>query len=169
MLYSPNGEPLNGGPLGRPTCAEALSRWFDRVDTNHDNKLSHEEFMTDAVVQFSRMDIDKNGYLVSEELERYRAPYRQDLTTTASASPASDADNQSHKGRHGKSGESHPETSQRDAADPVLSADTNNDFKVTPQEFMTQAEKIFTALDTEHEGFVTREEVMKTCEQNGKR
>ena len=56
MLYSPNGEPLNGGKLGRPTCQEAMSHWFDRVDTNHDGGINREEFMADAQTQFRRMD-----------------------------------------------------------------------------------------------------------------
>jgi hypothetical protein len=71
MRYSPIGEPLNGGPLGRPKCDIALAVWFARVDTDHNNVIDHDEYIADATAQFSRMDTDHNGYLLPEELERY--------------------------------------------------------------------------------------------------
>ncbi len=76
IIYSPTGDPLNGGPLGRPACPDALKKWFERADANHDGAVTLDEFLNDAKAQFQRMDIDKNGYLVSEELERFRIAYR---------------------------------------------------------------------------------------------
>lgn len=176
MIYSPNGEPLNGGPLGKPTCEEAQSHWFERVDTNHDGKISHDEFMADAAAQFLRMDIDKNGYLLSEELERYRLPYRQGtaLETQASSSGAENASGQEKPHRrspHGASGDKdshHEDSDEGSSPDPVMSAATGNGFKVTLQEFMVQAEKIFTELDANHDGYVNRDELLKTCAKKDK-
>src|SRR5690348_74980 len=44
-LYSPAGEPLNGGALGEPSCADALSAWFERVDSDHGGTIDRGEFL----------------------------------------------------------------------------------------------------------------------------
>jgi Ca2+-binding EF-hand superfamily protein len=176
MIYSPNGEPLNGGSLGRPTCQEALSRWFDGVDAKHDGAISRGEFLADAQTQFRRMDIDNNGYLVSEELKRFRLPYRQEATTqTASSAQNADSGQPGSQRRHGRgngTGDHSGSSAQSDQdnllPDPVMSADTNNDFKVTPGEFMTQAGNIFTTLDADHNGFLSRDEILKPCARPGR-
>ncbi len=169
MLFSPNGEPLNGGPLGRPTCEDAMTHWFDRVDTNHDGFISQDEFIADAQIQFQRMDIDKNGYLLAEELDRFRLPYQQESANSTSAKNADSNDEQKSDhsaGKHGgSSNSSHSsDTSSSDQLDPVMSADTKNEFKVTPDEFMTQAHNVFAGLDTEHNGLLSRKEVLTSCE-----
>ena len=171
MLFSPNGEPLNGGPLGRPTCKAALTRWFERVDGNHDGVLGHAEFMDDAAAQFARMDIDGNGYLVSEELDRYRLPYRQEGPVMRHVrDPAADGEEgevRHHRARpqgsDGAGGQGRGGGGSAEVADPVMSADLNNDFKVTPGEFTFQAERIYRTLDAAHDGRVTLEAVLKTC------
>src|ERR1700722_6318414 len=71
VLFSPNGEPLSGGPLGHPPCAEAIGRWFDRVDTNHDGAISLEEYLADACRQFAAMDLDHEGVVTPAELSQY--------------------------------------------------------------------------------------------------
>ena len=151
MIYSPNAEPLNGGPLGTPTCKEALSHWFDRLDTNHTNAVSREAFLADAQNQFRRMDLDNNGYLLSEELERFRLPYRQQAS--AESYSAERSDQHKHKS----------EMSRSDLPDPVMSADTNNDFRVTLDEFMGQASSKFSALDTDHNGAINHDEALQQC------
>ncbi len=175
MIYSPNGEPLNGGTLGRPTCKEAMSGWFDRVDTNHDGMLSHEEFMVDAQIQFNRMDIDHRGYLVPEELERFRLPYRQDETTLVYASnQSSDSGQSSGRHRHSRGGGdnsnsgSSGQSGSSGIPDPVMSADTNNDFRVTLDEFMAQAARAFSQHDTNRVGFIARDKIIKICSSRDK-
>lgn len=169
IIYSPNGEPLNGGPLGRPTCQEALHKWFSKVNTSHTGMLTHEEFVADATSQFNIMDLDKNGYLLPEELERYRLPFRQETAARSSLGNTSSSENsvpqEGH--RHGGSASRHSggkeQTADHDNGpepDPVMSADLNNDFRVTYQEFMTQAESIFKKIDVEHKGVATDEQVV---------
>lgn len=176
MLYSPNGEPLNGGALGKPTCEAALSRWFDRVDADHDGMIGRAEFSADASAQFAQMDIDHNGYLLSEELDRYRLPYRQGPVAGGYPPPAASANapdgETKHRRRHaassdGGTGARTGGHAPAELADPVMSADTNNDFKVTPQEFSVHAERAFIELDANHDGFVSREELLKTCARYG--
>jgi hypothetical protein len=165
LIYSPNGEPLNGGPLGRPTCEEAMGGWFDRLADAGGN-LPRAVFLADAAAQFQRMDIDHNGYLLSEELERYRQPYRQSLESEAA--PRRDEDEADTKVHHGKSAHAEDREENRPyaAPDPVLSADVNNAFRVTLAAFMTQAQKNFDALDAEHREALTRADVLKACNIN---
>lgn len=134
MLYSPNGEALTGGPLGQPKCQDAVAGWFARVDANHDGRVDRDEFLADARAQFAAMDIDRQGYLTAEELGRVRTPYR----------PANYAARASHQ-------------------DPVMSADANLDFKVTPEEFLQQAEATFRRLDADHDGAIEAGELAPLC------
>lgn len=76
-LYSPNGQPLNGGTLGQPSCERAINDWFDRADTGHDGRLDRGEFLANARAQFARMDLDHQGELTPETLSRYRTPFRE--------------------------------------------------------------------------------------------
>jgi hypothetical protein len=50
-----------------------------------------------------------------------------------------------------------------DTSDPVMSADTNLDNKVTLEEFMTYAQKKFLELDSNHDGVLSRDEVLARC------
>jgi Ca2+-binding EF-hand superfamily protein len=170
MLYSLNGEPLNGGPLGRPTCQQAFTDWVNRLSSGSAG-ITKTVFLSDARVQFTRMDIDHNGYIVSEELDRFREPYRQQQDSAKSHSEENAGSDANAHGKHshkGKSKESSGEnTSDRSLslADPVMSADTNLDFKVTLEEFLKQAEENFAKLDANHDGVIDKTEATISCEQ----
>jgi hypothetical protein len=164
-LYSPNGEPLNGGVLGLPSCEDALSHWFDRTDMNHDGMISREEFMADAQAQFHHMDIDGRGYLVSEALERFRRPYHQDDNVKETHDePRDDRKDTRHENRRLKP-QKEANGGFEDEGDPVMSADTNLDFQVTEDEFKIHAQKIFVELDHSHAGQLSRADVMLRCKK----
>lgn len=171
MLYSPNGEPLNGRPLGSPACKDAMSAWFTRVDLNHDGTISLAEFLADADQQFARMDIDHNGYLVSEELERFRKPYRQQDSELAAVDSGSNGgqaglpDSQQDKRKRKRGGDENAaaEVPPADTPDPVMSADLNTDFKVTPQEFQQHARDVFAEMNASHTGALTLDEAIARC------
>ena len=175
MIYSPNGEPLNGGPLGHPECKDTMAAWFTRVDTDHDGNVSRDEFMSNARVQFPRMDIDHNGYLLSEELERFRKPYRDYATETKGSQKDGggkmDSKENLHRRHREKSEDSDSSSSHSHdgssgiQADPVMSADTNNDFQVTPAEYTAQAQKIFNQADADHNGLLNQEKIEGFCKQ----
>ena len=166
LLYSPNGDPLNGGPLGKPTCQDAMARWFDRVDTNHDAAITEPEFLVDASAQFQRMDIDKKGYLVSEEVERFRMPYREiSVAAPAEETDSTPAPARGRGRRHNGENSGDKKTEMEGGLDFVMSADTNLDYKVTPDEFMAHARKKFTELDSDRNDSLNKMEVSATCEQ----
>lgn len=152
-LYSPNGEPLSGGPLDDPTCEQALGAWFARADTDHDGTLDEREFLADARRQFAAMDLDKSGVLTPAELAQYRAPYirpgrsRPDYATLAE--------------EHER--EAHGPPPEEDRTDPVMIADVNLENRVTRDEFMAYAGRNFAMLDRRHDGRLDRAEVLATC------
>ncbi len=174
IQFSPNGEPLSGGPLGRPKCEDALSAWFERIDTNHDGVVGRDEFLADAARQFDRMDRYHAGYVTSLDLSEFRAPY-EDSPASDAVPPASGARDEAADGRRpggatrgGERDEAARESQQRGPivdtrADPVMSADKTLSFKVTLEDFMAQANDVFNGLDRNHDGKVLREAVTARC------
>lgn len=115
LMFSPNGEPLNGGALGQPSCSLAMNYWFNRTDANRDGRLDREEFLADARAQFAKMDVNHQGTLTNDALSRYRQPFRQGTRST-------------------------------EVIDPVMTADKNLNFIVTPEEFEQHAAAVFTQM-----------------------
>ena len=128
-VISPNSEPLSGGILGRPDCDEALAKWFDRIDTNHDGVIDGAEFLADARAQFARMDLDHDGFITADELTTYRMPY----LGSGDAKPGAKRQRISQAAAEG-------------LEDPVMAADANLDFQVSLPEFLAQAETKFAKL-----------------------
>jgi hypothetical protein len=151
ILYSPNGEPLTGGPLGHPSCQDALAGWFSRVDANHDGAIDRDEFMNDARAQFDRMDLGHEGYITSAKLSEYRAPYQERPTDTGMGGQRDPRNGGPARVRQG------------DTADPVMSADRTLSFKVTWPDFQANAEEVFAQLDNKHRGKLSLEQIQATC------
>lgn len=157
MLYSPNGEPLTGGPLGAPTCQEAMTRWFGLVDGNRDGFIDRTEFTEDARIQFNRMDRDHDGAIYPSELLSYREPFEVGLGREGT--PVEDDQSSS----SGDSDKKKKQAAIPDVSDPVMSADANLDFKVTLDELTTQAQDLFKIIDRNHDGKLDKAEVLATC------
>jgi hypothetical protein len=154
-LYSPNGEPLSGGPLGRPSCKEAMSGWFDRVDADHDGSIDLGEYLADARRQFAAMDLDKDGFITPAELTAYRAPYA--VLPTAEE-----------RARFGETGRSRSDSGdpRDDRVDPVMIADVNLRNQVSLADFLTYANRRFAELNVKHDGLLRREEIFATCKSS---
>jgi EF hand len=159
-IYSPNGEPLSGGPLGHPACDAAMARWFDRVDANHDDTIDVAEFLADARRQFAAMDLAKDGVLVPAELAQYRAPYADARLLRQEEEPPEP------QARGRRTGPDRSSTSipiSLDRADPVMMADVTLHNRVTLAEFVTYSRRNFASLDANHDGRLSRDEVLATC------
>ncbi len=143
LVYSPNAEPLTGGPLGRASCTEAEGRWFDRLAGGPQGRLSRDRFLADARAQFARMDLNHDGMLTSAVLARYRAPYLPNGGV--------------------RDGGYRPGAAPADTADPVMSADSHLLFRVTLEDFLAQAEDVFERLDRHHDGSLTRADAEAFC------
>lgn len=153
-IYSPNGEVLNGGPLGRPTCENALTGWFNRIDSNHDGRISREEFLADGRQQFAIMDIDHDGLITPSELDRYRATYK----TTDDERSTGNTDRRRDPARNSITDSSQP--------DPVMASDIRLRNQVDLQEFLVHADKVFATMDRKRDGFITRDETLAICKTN---
>lgn len=162
-LYSPNGEPLSGGALGLPSCIEAISRWFDRIDANHDERVDLSEFLADARAQFTAMDLDKDGTITPAELAIYRAPYA--AAAASAQAPRPGARPHAARGQPAGAPQGRGDTggSLSDEADPVMVADTSLRNQVSLADFLSYADRRFAALDANHDGELTREEALSSC------
>jgi len=170
-LYSPNGEPLNGGPLGQPGCTDALSRWFDRVDANHDGSLDLNEYLADARRQFAAMDLNRDGMVDPAELTTYRAPYAPPPPPEGRAQREererpSLADRMQRSLGLGGRPKDAPEGGGGNAAeqpDPVMSADVTLRNRVSLDDFLAYERRVFGELDANHDGRLSKAEVLRLC------
>lgn len=162
-LYSPNGEPLNGGPLDDPSCADALSRWFDRLDARHQGTIDLETFLADARRQFTAMDLDKDGVITPSVLAKYRAPYA--LSRQAAARDKAESRNEEGRrgGRREGNGGLDVAGLSSDQPDPVMMADVGLHNRVTLAEFLDYARRNFASLDVHHDGRLTKAELLQPC------
>ncbi|MBI3651851.1 MAG: EF-hand domain-containing protein [Acidobacteria bacterium] len=115
--------------MQRPRLGEALAKF---LDTDHDAKISRAEFAQIKSL-FARLDKDKNGALVSEELNQFNQ---------AATEVANEVANQA--------------TGGVDVNQLFANLDKNKDGKITPDELTS--EKSFHALDLNKDGEITKEE-----------
>jgi len=159
-LFSPSGEPLNGGVLGLPSCEEAMSKWFDRIDAEHRGGIGEAAFLEDARRQFRVMDQNHDGVVTPAELASYRAPFaiprkRQqggaETTNMNLSMPAT----LSHR--------NDPEL-LADFSDPVMVADRHFRNVVSEADFLAYEHDNFVELNTARNGRLSRKEVLHGCE-----
>lgn len=179
VIFSPNGEPLSGGALGRPSCVEAIAGWFDRVDTNHDGVIDRNELLSDARIQFLRMDQDGDGAIYPSELLIFRQSFQTAARRTnnvGGGDPATESNAQTMdqlramgyaSGAVTMDDRYQKKADVADVSDPVMSADTNLDFKVSMEEFTAQAQDLFKSIDTDHDGKIERIEMLGACPNVG--
>jgi hypothetical protein len=157
LLFSPNGEPITGGPLGQRPCAEAMGDWFDRLDSQHRDAISREAFLADARAQFAKMDLDHDGWITPAELSIYREPY------TPPDEPVRRRQNGGGQERRDANAPPPQARSSIIQEDPVMSADVGLKFRVSLDDFLTQAEQVFDRLDRGHKGSLNRADAVASC------
>ena len=174
VLYSPNGEPLSGGPLGQPSCETALAGWFNRIDANHDGALDRQEYLADARAQFQKMDIGHDGYITASKLTVYRAPFEEGPPVAVEErdrplAPPPEAE-QGHRRGHGPAEAPPPQAARQPTPrtadgleDPVMSADRSLSFKVSLEDFLAHAEEVFAQMDAAHSDRLTLAAVQNRC------
>lgn len=142
-LYSPVGEYL---PVPRGTaCAEALERWFERVDTNRDGRFDAAERQAEAARLFAAFDGDRDGFVTPQEL----------LSARRATSPAEPPSDPAAARRRGRSIDTSP--------DPVMAADLNLDFRVSRAEFEAHVVRRLQAADTHRRGYLSKADLPPLC------
>lgn len=172
-IYSPNGEPLNGGPLGQPSCSDALSGWFDRADTDHDGSLDLGEFLADARRQFAAMDLNHDGLIDPAELTAYRAryvppPQAEERPQQREERPGLGERMQRSLGLGGRPKESaEGGGNAAEQPDPVMSADATLRNRVSLDDFLAYEQHQFGELDANRDGRLSKPEVLRLCGVGG--
>ncbi len=142
-------------------CDAALAQWFDGVDANRDGRLDPTEFAADGARWFGVMDANRDGTVTPDELTALRLRLMPPVARPARGSTddeASDRRRGSARGPFGRGGRRPYEE-----PDPVMEADLNLDNRVTLDEFRAQSTRNFTALDSNRDGRLSKDEVVASC------
>jgi Ca2+-binding EF-hand superfamily protein len=181
-FISPMGEPFRTKAGEKPP--EEV--WFDRADKNGDGRITRAEFLTDAGRFFMALDVNHNGEIGPEEIQHYEddvAPevmgFGEDVSGGGHArrhggsvnhdsSAATDAEGVITSGdsseptpqeHYSAAGEGASRFSYLDLPEPIAAADTDFNRGVSPKEFVAAANERFDALDLNHDGVLTRDEL----------
>jgi Ca2+-binding EF-hand superfamily protein len=170
-FISPMGEPFRAGPGG-----DALAAWFHKADRNHDGLLTVDEMQADADRFFGILDLDHNGEIGPDEVERYESELAPEVHGEPSAIyDTRGTDNGSDSGSSASAsiepqdpndevpipggGVSGPQGaggySLINLPEPVTAADMDINRSITRDEFRRAAFQRFVLLDTNHSGRLT--------------
>lgn len=178
VFFSPSGQPFRAPP-GQPY---PVVDWFNAADTNHDGKISHDEFVADAMKFFAVLDVNHDGYINSPENTRYenqiapeilRIDPRIQQPTNYTSKPDSDMDPSASDDQGGSSGndkyfkqiQGASQYGLIDEPQPIRAADANFDFRVSKDEWLAATNQRFNILDRNGDGFLTLDELPKTPAQ----
>ncbi|MBR9971331.1 hypothetical protein [Magnetospirillum sulfuroxidans] len=161
LIHSPNGE-----PLGRALCHDALTVWFAHTGSNRDGLITNDEFEADSTAQFTRLDRDDDGVITADELQEIRRPFliepqNKDLSPSPEGNIDSNHADLPDAGAAPNSWFRHHSVGRGE--DPVMTADSNLDFKVSRAEFRTRAKEVFARLDRDKNQALAQEEVTASC------
>ncbi|MEE3625555.1 hypothetical protein UCD39_16440 [Nitrospirillum sp. BR 11752] len=161
---SPSGQilgPPSGSQLQYKTV---LLLWFHKTDANHDGVLTRDEVLADADRSFDLFDLDHDGSITSAELEKYRLsqPFRPQPHPVTSLLGAQARTVQPDSVEAAPEGQRYQGSRVRlqVGLDPVMSADTDSDFRVTREELRAQSLRKFDQWDADHDGKVTADEFL---------
>lgn len=161
VFVSPMGEPFRAAP-GQPYPAAA---WFVAADRNQDGVVDRVEFIRDADRFFKMLDIDHDGRLSPEEIDRYERDVAPEIALYGRR--GGDFTPPARRPRGGESGYGDPMGAGRYAwlniPEPVASADLDVNRIIDESEFRAVAGRRFETLS--NDGKLTLALVPKTPQQ----
>lgn len=169
IFFSPSGQPFRA-PATDPY---PVAVWFAQADTDHDGKLSADEFTADAKSFFVKLDLNHDGYINSPENTNYETRVAPEITRIdpritqpknhkSDRDPDMGVDQDPTKGRYQKSIQGAAQYGLINQPQPVRAADGNVDFRVSGGEWITATNLRFTMLDRNEDGALTLDELPKT-------
>jgi hypothetical protein len=171
LFLSPAGEPFHAD-AGKPY---PVSVWFAQADTNHDGKLTRDEFRADFARFFSVLDQNHDGVIDGLELQRYEQQVAPEvlprLAQVQGGRPGERGDAGERKlaepppRRGGPDYDGAPAYSLLVVSEPVAGADADFDGRITLEEFQRTADRRFDALDKDRKGYLTLDTLPQTPEQ----
>ncbi|MES2326820.1 MAG: EF-hand domain-containing protein [Pseudomonadota bacterium] len=160
LFISPMGEPFRAD-----SRADGLADWFRQADHNHDGQLTLDEMQTDADRFFVLLDVNNDGEIDPDEIERYETVVAPEISSAAHFAMAALDGSESGRGHgHRRGGDSGGENDQHQGAgryglldlpEPVTAADKNFNRGVSREEFRQAAAQRFIALDLDHHGYLS--------------
>jgi len=167
------GEPVRGEPGG----PAPLDAWISRADANHDGSISMTEFVADAGHFLDLLDVNKNGRVDADEIDRYeqvvappsvrlagglRPPefHETRSNSTANAGPVpggEDIDSPTGGGPGSRA------QMMAGLPEPVASADADLNRSVSKEELQRAAVRRFLATDANGDHMLTRDELAGTA------
>ncbi len=76
-FISPMGEPFRDAPSGKDTA----EMWFEGADKDGDGRITRAEFLADAGRFFKTLDVNHDGEIGPEEIERYEEDVAPEVQT----------------------------------------------------------------------------------------
>lgn len=143
VFISPMGEPFHG-------AGDGLTAWFNGADRNHDGSITLDEFKQDAERFFLTLDLNKDGQIDPDEIDRYETVVAPEIRSGGAAFDDSDINDEATGGAA---------LGLLTIPEPVMAADSNLDRGVSAQEFENAAEKRFALLDRDGDGRLTLSEL----------
>jgi hypothetical protein len=171
LFLSPAGEPFHAD-AGQPY---PVSVWFAQADTNHDGKLTRDEFRADFARFFQLLDQNHDGVIDGLELQRYEREVAPEVLPRLAqvnggypgerGGPGDKRLAEPPRKRGGPDLDGAPAYSLFAVAEPVASADADFDGRITLQEFQATADRRFDQLDKNRLGYLTLDTLPQTPEQ----
>jgi hypothetical protein len=193
-LHYPN---LFISPAGKPYRARfdepyPVVVWFNQADSNHDGRLTRDEFRADAQAFFQTLDLNHDGIIDGSEVENYEqniAPEilpqvgrlrgdegmdpRLDLGDPHNTDrPKSEtrgrgvAQNRPGRPQRGEPDQGAGLFSLLNQPEPVSAADTDFNGRITLAEFLAAADRRFDHIDKSQLGYLTLAGLPKTPVQS---
>jgi Ca2+-binding EF-hand superfamily protein len=174
LAAAPSLAPRHGGrlfvsPMGEPfradSRADGVADWFRQADHNHDGQLTLDEMQADADRFFALLDVNNDGEIDPDEIERYETVVAPEISSAAHFAMAALDGSGSGRGHgHRRGGDNGGENDQHQGAgryglldlpEPVTAADKNFNRGVSREEFRQAAAQRFIALDLDHHGYLS--------------
>jgi Ca2+-binding EF-hand superfamily protein len=124
--------------LGAVALADKGPGVFERSDKDGDGFVTKEEFAAGRELMFSQIDANGDGALDQAELDKAHEAFRQRASESGHQLPPPEGD---HHGRFMKR------------------LDTNEDGKITAEEFVAAGERMFAKLDDNGDGKLAKDEM----------
>ncbi len=179
-------------PAGKPYRAKdgdpyPVALWFAEADTDHDGKLSLDEFRRDATAFFNELDANHDGLIDGFEAQQYEQKIAPEILPRIEGLGAGEgmdlALGRGSRGRGGPEigavrGGGGPDTAGDRRAqgaglfgflnepEPVSASDADFNGKITLSEFLAAADRRFAVLNAKGTGTLTLASLPKTPIQN---